>query len=602
MPDLLPNQLPPRDARKDLADRLGSLIRDVRDRRQTLEQRWLWNHAAWRGIRLEERQGYKNDTYQHYLPAARRAVERTVVRATQMLLPQPVFFEVYPGDEFDLNSGRSADAVRAYMTYLVTQRLNIRRTVQELVRSLLLYQRAITKTTVKLFGNEIWPTLRAVDPFNFYVWPETVTDMDDAVLVFEDVMLPWSEYDRAARDGLTEPLKRAELSEPEWPHHVTTRLAHSGMANPSSVRAAHAEDTSSDTRKPQGPRPQPFVALSEVYFKSGAGQWMVAWLVWNVAEAPRVVRVRPSSYPHPPYREALARPLAGEHYTSGMMDDLEPLQLLLNDQINQGEASRAIAAEPPVALDENEAPRRDLLVYKPRAFWPVSNQAVTPIAVVDTSANSQRAAQLTLGFMNAISGSSGMAEGAPTRGLPRAGFAVSQLLSLGIADTKDIAEVIEYELLTHGLSDLHRLTVRFVPPSQVFRIPGTADYPARQVRSEEIEGNWNFRWVGSQQSQDQQMRSQRLAAFVQQLAQVEPRLMQQGYQINWPPLVKMAWRDGLGERGVEQIVVPAQQPMMSPEMSGEGGGQPGGMPANTEELGRAMSGLMSAGMAEGEMG
>lgn len=614
--DPTPTQSTTGERAKAFARRLGNLIVDVRGRRLPLETEWLWNHAAWRGKRLEERAGYHSSTYNHYIAVARRAIERVTTRVVQMLLPAPIFFEVYPGSEYDLASGRGADAVRAYLTYLLMQRLKVRKFATQITRSLLIYQRAISKTTVQLLDvpvmsqgdvaggrvRQVWPTMRAVDPFAFYVWPETVTDMDDAVLVFEDLMMPVAEYEQAAARGVALPIGREDLKAPEWPHYHIVRLAHTSMADPSAVRQAVADEPAGPTRQASAPQ-EMFVSLTEAWFKA-EGRWMLAWLVWNVDEPPRLVRLQKSPYPSPPYREALARPLPGEHYTSSVMDDLEQMQQLFNDQVNQGEESRALSALPPVEVDITKHPRMELLVWGPMKKWPSTEGVggIQPVELKDTSASAVRAAQITLALINSIGGAGGIQEGQPARGLPRAGFAVTSLINLGMADIKDVAELLEQEVFTPLLGDLYRLAVTFVPRGQLVRIPGSAQFPSPQaVTLDDLYGNWAFRWVGSQQAQDQQLRSQRLIVGAQMLAKVEPLMRQQGYMVNWPDLIKMIWRDGMGERGVEQIIVPVPPAQLGGGLTGGAAGGEAAPPApgGQEDLDRSLAALMSGGMAQG---
>lgn len=534
-----------------LAEQLGQQITTVRDRRRQVETQWLYNHAMWVGKRVEERQFYKSPDWRHYIPVGRRAVERITTRATQILVPRQNFIEILPGDETSNTGGPEANALRVYLHYVLGQ-LHIRHVVSQLVRSILLYQKAIVKVGVSTvdapvkWGGyservfQVWPSVRAVDPFSFYIWPETAIDLDEATLVFEDLMVPWDEYQSFVSRGIALPLNRESLGRPEWPHHYTTRLQHSGIGAP--------EDTPKQKELAQ------FVSLSEAWFKS-EGRWMQAWLVWNVTPSPQIVRIHRSPYPRPPYREGIARMLPGEHYTSGLGDDVEPLQALFTDQINQGEESRAITAIPPVAVDDLKYPRRDLLVWGPRRFWPGGGvDGVKPIQIPDTSAASTRAAQLTLGLINSLAGAGGFIEGQPTRGLPRSGMAVTSLINLAVADIKDITEILEQDVLSPMLADVYRVTMGFVPQSQIIRIPGTSTFPPRRLSIADLIGAWDFKWLGAQQIQDQQARAQMLIDASRMLAQIEPKLLEAGYRVSWIDLATMVWRDALGERGVETVL------------------------------------------------
>lgn len=569
--DLTPSPLADPDARARVAEEVGAMCINVRARRQPREERWLSNHACWRGERTD-RAMYESDTFKHYIPVVRRAVERAVVRGTQMLIPSPNFFEVYPGHEYDLQAGLSTDAVRAYMSYLLTNKIKIKRIASQLFRCLALYHRAIVKNTVSVIDQqvawagyqgriqEVWPACRVVDPFSFYVWPETATDMSEAVLIFEDVMLPYAEYMQYVQLGVTEPLERSDLTSPEWPRHLTRRLSSLGIPEPSAVASVLGPDGLPLGQRSGGSGVEPagtFVALTEAWFTL-RGQYRVkAWLVWNATGGVRCVRLQLNPYPEPPYRMTLDRSLPGEHYTSGVMDDLEPLQLLFNDQVNSAEEARIMSTFPPVAVDRGRVSRTEQIKWGVRKIWNVSDpSAVQVMSVPDIGQATNRALAQTLGLINALGVGGGLSEAQPTRGLPRAGYAVSNLISLAMADIKAMAEALEEDVLTPTLHDLHRLTLAFVPRSQVIMIPGTQDFPPRAMDVSQIEGNWNILWVGSQQNQDIQGRSERMIQFLSGLGKIEQQLLRMGWKVNWPPLTKRAWRDGLGERGVEQFIVP----------------------------------------------
>ncbi len=608
-------QLPtPGRVKRDLAVRLGDQIREVRDRRKTREERWLRNHAAGVTAQSIGREQYRSDVFRHYIPVVRRSLERFTVRATRMLVPTPRFFEVFPGDDFDLAAGKRADCVRAYMEYLLLHRIMIRRLVSQLVRTFLLYEQAIVKTGVQLVNapvvwgayrgvlREVWPTAHAVDPFNFYVWPETVNDISEALLVFEDVMMPYQEYQQFAAQNICDPIRRDELSKPEWPRHHVERLAHLGLTEPDAVRMTADSGIAPVDRRERG---ETFVALSEAWFKAG-GRWHQAWLVWNVAEAPRVTRLHPAPYPMPPYRLGIARPLPGELYTSSMLDDLEPLQALYNDQINQGEEARAVVAVPPVIIDPNLVNRADSIKFGPRQRWYGNIEGFSIPRIPDVSMSALRAQLQTLSMIQSMGATGPLTEGQPTRGMPRAGYAVNSLIGLATADIQDVAEIIEQEVLTPMLADLHRWTVAFVPPEQIIRIPGTQDYPPFRLSLSDLVGGWHFKWVGTLQAQDLQVRAQRLVAAMQTLVKIEPQLQLQGFTINWPALVRMVWRDGLGERGVEQIVVPIPPEMRLQMMlaaagpAAQGGAPVGGptganaqAPASEADLMRSLSRVLT---------
>jgi hypothetical protein len=181
---------------RDEAQQLGALVRDLRSRRLPIEQSWLDFHKAWRGIRT--RSWFKSEVFQNFIPAMRRAIEKNVIKVSQMLLPSPEFFEVFPADELDDRAGDAAESVRAFYLYLFAKKIKIKSLVTQLVRTYELYGRAIVKTGVKIEQiagvKMVWPSARAVDPFTIYHWPETVPSYEDAVVIAEDNLMPYETW------------------------------------------------------------------------------------------------------------------------------------------------------------------------------------------------------------------------------------------------------------------------------------------------------------------------------------------------------------------------------------------------------------------------
>ena len=89
-----------RDPKQELAEKLSGRIVDIRARRRPIDEEDLRSHAMQHGIR--GRFFYNSDTFKHYIPLGRRAIERFVVRVVQSLIPNDQFMECYPGDELSL--------------------------------------------------------------------------------------------------------------------------------------------------------------------------------------------------------------------------------------------------------------------------------------------------------------------------------------------------------------------------------------------------------------------------------------------------------------------------------------------------------------------
>ena len=543
---------------RDKAQQLGALVKSLRSRRLPKEQEMLRGWNAWRGVKT--RSFFKSEIFDNFVPVARRAIEKNVIKATQMLMPSPDFFEVFPGNEMDAAAGDRAESVRAFFTYLLRKRIKTKALISQLMRTFYMYGRGIVKTGIVVEHNaaglaSVWPTARAVDPFCFYTWPETVPALDDASVIVEDHLMPWDRWEELREQGRLKnlpPLR--EYVEPEFPSHWAERLHVSGIPTPGSTGG------DVDARKDEEVRPPKFVWISEVWYRE-KGLWKMCWLLWSCTTGPLIVReFIPRTMRHP-YRMGVARMLPGESYTTCMMDDLEPLQVLYNDQMNMTLEGQATAFAPPAVIDPMLISRAGQFKYGPRQKWFCAVDGVKFLETPDTSANGYKGLATTMSLIESFSSDNPMSNGMPTRGMPRAGFAVSSMMNLALSDIKDASQTIEDDVLTPMMADLHALTLAYVPPDQIFRIPGTRNHPvAQQIAPWELDGDFEFQWVGSLQSQDQQVRAVRMQTTIQTFAKAGPLLQQdlaaQGKKLNWELMATRMWRDALGERGADSIVIP----------------------------------------------
>jgi hypothetical protein len=538
-----------RERREKVARTYGPMIRSLRDRRRPVEDEWMRNLDCWKA--KHRRQGYRSDHYNYYLPVGRQKVENFVKKGKQQLWPAPDAIEVYPADDRRPDLGEQAEAIKNYLTWRLW-RCRFRSQTEQILRSVCLYQRGIVKTFLDTqdVPGQVWPSSYVVDPFAFYVWPETATNIDRAQVLVEHTMMPFEEYAHWAQMGACDPIDPADLTKPEWPSNLIERLSRGGLSTPSDVSTGASQN--------REPEPIALVAMTELWVRKGVA-WEQAWLVWNVTGAPKVVRREPQAVC--PYRMAVDRQLPGEHYTSGLMSDLAPMNEMLNDQANMTLEGIATASMPIAMINTDSVTKTDSYVFGPRRKWlfngPV-NEAVKFADIPNTGAVGFQGMSMTMGLMGEFSGTSPLANGQPTRGMPRAGFAVSNLIALSMSDVRNAAELIEDEILTPLLGDLYRMTVG-LPAQQLVAIPGAEAISAWRGTVQQLIGAVSFRWVGSLQAQDMQVRAQRMLTLIGQLPKLFDVMTAQGFTINFPLLSKRLWRDALGERGADTIIIPMQR-------------------------------------------
>jgi hypothetical protein len=529
--------------KEQYAVRWGPFVRSVQDRRRPIEGRWLKYRACWNAVHQD--QFFKGEWFNHYIPAARRAEERFAVRCKQLLFPSPDHFEVYPMDDRRADLGQEAEAWKNYLLWRM-QRIGVREQVMQLLRTYNIYGRAIAKSYLDFddIPGEVWPSSRVVDPFMFYIWPETATTRADAQVCFENTMIPWERYRELSEAGVCDPIDGNRLSKPDWPYHYADRLGQAGLTSPTDVNSGGSGNLLAG--------PEKMVFLTEIFVKKGPTCEQI-WIVWNVSGAPKCVRIEPNYGPLP-YRFAMARLLPGEQYTNSMFSDLANLNQMLNDQVNMTLEGQAMFMFPIAAVNPDLVARSESLIVKPRAKWMLDPAGLEFKTTPNVSQAGFQGIQMGMAWLDSFSGSNPLAEGTPTRGMPRAGFAVSSLIGLSMSDIRDVAEKIEDEILTPMLQDFYRLTKESIPAEQVARIPGSEMLRiGKRVSVSELRGAYNFRWVGTLQAQDQQVRAQRLLTLLNTIGKIYPQMVTDGWKVDFGTLGKRIWRDGMGERGADTI-------------------------------------------------
>lgn len=549
--------------KSQLRSALCDQVIGIRDRRRLVEQKWLESRRTWMGVHLTGHVMPSDTSPANYaIPAARRVAERTIVRAVKLLTPSAKWFEVSPSAGSNTPSDKVTN-VDGYLSYVMRKKIKSRSNISQLVRCMVLYGMPILKTAIMVRNGEVWPTQRAVDPFAFYMFPETAPTVDEAEVIFEDFLFSYERYRTLAAKGIVDPLERTELTAPEWPYHLTERLAYQGITDPTANVDLAIETVSGQLQRTTAG----FVSLTELWIRREDALYQV-YIAWNLTKGPRLVGFFKSQYTEPLYRLALHRALPGETYTTSQQEDINELETIQHDLFNLF-IDGVDWEQGFVAFGGGTNLRRDSFKMKGRAKWDMGSdlpkdvlQFIQPPV---TSTNSLRAWQIASAMMNSMGGAGTIAEGQPGRNMPRSGQATSQLINLGMSDIQDLAEIIEQEVLTPGLSDIYKVS-SFIPDSQLMRIPGgTAFYHGGMIQNnvlskQDILGDYEFEWVGSLQFQDEAQHAQRMMIFLNLIPTLMGPLAQQGFQFNLPELLQMIWRSSLGQRGLSKVIVPLPGP------------------------------------------
>lgn len=552
------------DLKKSLRIALCDQAVAIRDRRRLVEERWLRSRRTWMAYPTSHIREQDSGVGNYNIPSARRVLERTAVRMIKMLTPTVKWFEISPMGEFDQETLSNVDN---FMWYVLRKRIKSRSNISQLARCLLLYGMPVLKTSISVKNGQVWPSQRAVDPFAFYMYPETSPTIDDAEVVFEDFLFSYERYRTFADKGIVDDMPQSAFSKPDWPYHLLERLAYQGITDPSAGVDVDIVLNKVETELRQ--TSAAYVSMTEMWMMREDKLYQV-YIAWNLKNSgPRIVGFFQSQYDQPLYRILFHRPLPGESYTTAQAEDIVELDGIQSDMFNLF-VNSTDREQGMVAYGGSDGIRRDSIKFKGGAKWDFGSEA--PRDVMQflqppvTSTNQLRAWQIVQGMMQSMGGSGTIAEGQPGRNMPRAGGAMMEMVNLSMADVKDGAELLE-GILTDGLSDIYKVS-SFIPDSQLMKIPGGkvlyhgSDKQSNILKSTNIKGDYEFEWIGSQQFQEESQRAERGMQFLQALPQLLPYLQQQGYTVNFVELLQFTWRYVLGERGLNKVVIqmpPAMQ-------------------------------------------
>lgn len=564
-----------------LIDMLLPMINGAQQRRKSIENEWLRNYAAW--------QGWPSQTYtlplpgnaiHYFIPHLRRIIERNVARVTKLEMPNIDWHQTLPSDS--TIPPENAEAVHTTLRYILQKKIPVKRNISMLARCLYLYDFAILHTSVIIQRKDVWPYQRVIDPYSFYIYPDTALSLEDAMLLFEESIVPYQVYksfvSSTSSTNLYSDIEASSLHTPIWPYHLVERIAYRGLTLPSdsftangntrySVTETDFEKSRNKAKSSLQEKSRAFVKLYKCYFRLGS-EWFYTVIVENL-ESPKIVRLDEEENT-PTYRWTNSRPLPGELYTNSQADDNRVLQSLSNTSLSQIESNRTRTAEPPLAVDGTQIGRLQSKTFANREWWHFEgnpNEIIKEIAVQDTSAEGIKAMQIYLQLMDKNAGGT-VAEGNPGRNMPRAGSTANNLISLAMIEIEDIADTIEQDILSPSLGDIYHTILEYVPNKQVFKIPNKRPELVKAFIKRDLYGDFSFTWLGSLGVQDSEANAEKALQFLglllnpQVLQLLMQQLEQQGKMLDIASIIEKVYSYTLAEKGLGNIIIPIPQEVM----------------------------------------
>ena len=571
-----------------IKDELVPLMRHTRRDRRTQREAWLRYWRIW-GVEPDQ-ESYKG-RIQNYIPVGRRIAEQWVQRLMQAFFPPEQFFGVRALRQ---SVEQRVPLVKALFSYFFDKHMRIRRHARPWTRQLVTLgtspvkvvwnlserQLPIVQELVNRHGDPagldtrletvldfIGPTFTPVDLFSFYVWPPIVGDVDDATIVFEDMLL----------DRATIQAKARRLLDPDEPD-----LGHQ-YENIAELFARAAVDDDRDKTETERRRlaDKGFTHPTDANLPTVLKPLDVTDCVWNVdlddtGRRRWLITLGADDIPlcamPVPWFHGKSCWLAGkflevenEFYGRSLFETIDKLQYFVNDVANQASDALVWSLNPISIVDMFRMNDPNSLRMRPGAKWNGEPSAVEfkeppkDSAVTGFSAMGQLVAVMREAAEPA----------APSLPMNRqrsraAQTAVMQQLQAAEAMTpiRDVVELNEDLVFRPLLQRMHVLTWQCLDRDLVLQTASTEGAPLaeRKITVADIVGDFDFRWLGSTSAMNSQVRANQMITFLGIASKLPPEMLAaEGIRIRVGRLCKAIWTEGFQLPQAEQIIEEIQK-------------------------------------------
>ena len=587
------------------------VLDETRSQRSELEDEWLdigkmaqMKHGSGR------RYFGRSDAV---LPIYRRERDKLVSMLSKGLFPSDDYFDVV-----DRRTGNAdaAKPVKFYMQWELERNARLRALIKPFLYNYVDYGTSVFKfwykkelvaqgrrdpTGIKIPGLESIQSFKrvsregiAVSPrkLNYwYIYPWTVESIDDAQVIFEDIDVSAEYMRKMDRLGRWKNVEKA-INNYNVSEHAAKRqemLASRGLPDISN----HVSDMAL----------APTITEVWTFAKLPRGEYME----WENTDDPVPVRIvlagdvilearrNPFFHQRPPFAVSRSNWEPGVFYGSGMGTTMKALQLLSTDFMNQTNDNGILALNPIALINPG------LMQGPPRPFAPGVPWLVSD---VDKAVRFERPPmeQVSMGISmaNMLIGMAQESSSAPpdqstkSRG-SRTATGMQILQRNAAIPLQDSVEDIELDTMVPILMGSWHNAVQFRDQQVMAAVAGQQ----MVIDPEMLAIDADFQWMASSQTANNQVRSQQAMSLIQMLVPLVPMFMQQGYVVDFAPLVKKVYSEGFGFRNFDQFIRRAAASPMGPP-------QPGQMPGVQAEQGDRMRSALEqvggAGSVEAQPG
>jgi len=508
---------------------LIDIYEDTRLNRKWLEDEW----ERWENIWKLKRDYYKYEPVlsEVYIPIVRKKTEDAVNDISNKLFPFGDNFMIYAMPN---TPEAYADAVKKLLQYQFFEEMKVPVYIKVFLRELLVKGTAVMK--IYFENDEL--KLKTLDLKNdFYVYPSTADNVDDALITFEKMIVDKYELERMAEIGKYKNIDKLDIvTDGDMP-----------------------EKLSSARYVKQYPE-LPYYEIIEVYtnMKLGDDQTDIPYIISFSPKTKTILQITPSPYViekedgYSSFKPYLSLPfikLPDSFYGASLYSQVQYLQYMVNDIANLMLDNAIFVQNSIVKVDPARVTNIDSLVFAPRAMWQCEPDAVIfdrpPSLLGEGIAIFQNLKLLTEEYGNI----GGFMPVTTKRNTATEVALYSQAMTTFI---QTIVADIEMQFLTPLLQKAFYLDQLFLSRKKLQKILGAMAFNLN-IKGKEtriLKKEYGFRWVGTLQSMNIYIKNQQLMNFMQVLAQL-PR---EKVNINWNYVIKQLWKT-LGNTDIDSIVV-----------------------------------------------
>jgi hypothetical protein len=403
--------------------------------------------------------------------------------------------------------------------------------------------------------------------FHWYMYPLSCDSLDEASLCFEDIQMTSAEMESLARKQRWENVVDA----------MSTTKPPDYDFNTQELYNAHGITSSSDGESQEAKIAQ-LKVITECWTFLQLPKRM--YLDHEDVEEPLPVRIvlcngtvmwvgrNPSYHQRSPYLFTGTDTEPGMIYGSGVGRLVRGLQYLANDFANQTNDNLIWGMNPHAAVNPAylAGPLRALAPGVVWYFTDIQNGYKFDRPPVEQVQFGLQMLNATIGFAQDFGGTPPIIQGiGGGKGAKTA--TGSQILQRNAQQPiQDAVEDLELDIMVPLMKGAWSNAQQFRDREVLAQVAGITE----RINPAQIAGNFFMRYLASSQVANQQLRAQQLTQFAQMLVPLVPILAQQGYVVNFEPILRRTWGDGFGMRGFDQIITRAQAMGGMPGPAGPG--------------------------------